>query len=97
MELPRWKLSFTGFLQGTRISSTNSQTQSRLAAREAYFAAFHAAEAYIFEHTGKVASTPRGVRSEFARLARLLLRLPSAPAAANGSEANQTGTDEGDC
>src|SRR5271157_4031107 len=31
---------------------------------------FHAAEAYIFEETGKVAKTHRGVRSEFARLAR---------------------------
>jgi uncharacterized protein (UPF0332 family) len=28
-----------------------------VAAREAYYAAFHAAEAYIFEHTGKVAIT----------------------------------------
>jgi uncharacterized protein (UPF0332 family) len=42
----------------------------RLAAREAYYSAFHAAEAYIFECTGKVATTHRGVRSEFARLAR---------------------------
>lgn len=42
----------------------------RLAARQAYYAAFHAAEAYIFEHTGKVATTHRGVRSEFTRLAR---------------------------
>lgn len=42
----------------------------RLAAREAYYAAFHAAEAYIFEHTGKVAITHRGVRAEFARVAR---------------------------
>ncbi len=41
-----------------------------IAAREAYLAVFHAAEAYIFEHTGKVAKTHRGVRSEFARLAR---------------------------
>jgi uncharacterized protein (UPF0332 family) len=41
-----------------------------IAAREAYLAAFHAAEAYIFEHTGKVAKTHRGVRSEFARLAK---------------------------
>lgn len=41
-----------------------------VAPREAYYAAFHAAEAYIFKHTGKVASTHRGVRSEFARLAR---------------------------
>ena len=42
----------------------------RLAAREAYYAAFHAAEAYIFERTGKAARTHRGVQSEFARLAR---------------------------
>src|SRR2546427_12727039 len=41
-----------------------------IAAREAYIAVFHAAEAYIFEHTGKVATTHRGVRSEFTRLAR---------------------------
>ena len=37
-----------------------------VAAREAYLAA----EAYIFEQSGKVAKTHRGVRSEFARLAR---------------------------
>ena len=41
-----------------------------VAAREAYYAAFHGAEAYIFEHTGKVAPTHKGVRTEFARLAR---------------------------
>jgi uncharacterized protein (UPF0332 family) len=41
-----------------------------VAAREAYYAAFHAAEAYIFEQTGKVGTTHRGVRSELARLAR---------------------------
>jgi len=41
-----------------------------IAAREAYLAAFHAAEAFIFEVTGKVAKTHRGVRSEFARLTR---------------------------
>lgn len=41
-----------------------------VAAREAYYAAFHAAEAYIFEQTDKVARTHRGVRSEFGRLAR---------------------------
>lgn len=40
-----------------------------IAAREAYQAAFHAAEAYIFEQTGKVAKTHRGARTEFARLA----------------------------
>jgi uncharacterized protein (UPF0332 family) len=41
-----------------------------IAAREAYLAVFHAAEAYIFETTGKVAKTHRGVRSEFSRLAK---------------------------
>jgi uncharacterized protein (UPF0332 family) len=41
-----------------------------IAAREAYYAAYHAAEAYIFEQTGKVAITHRGVRGEFGRLAR---------------------------
>jgi len=41
-----------------------------VAAREAYYAAFHAGEVYIFEHTGKVAINHRGVRSEFTRLAR---------------------------
>lgn len=41
-----------------------------VAARGAYYAAYHAAEAYIFEQTGKVATTHRGVRGEFGRLAR---------------------------
>jgi uncharacterized protein (UPF0332 family) len=42
----------------------------KLAARSAYYAAFHAAEGLIFESTGKVAKTHSGVRSEFARLTR---------------------------
>jgi len=42
----------------------------KVAARSAYYAAFHAAEGLIFEHTGKVAKTHSGVRSEFARLTR---------------------------
>jgi uncharacterized protein (UPF0332 family) len=42
----------------------------RVAAREAYLAMFHAAEALIFERTGKIAKTHRGVRAEFVRLAR---------------------------
>jgi uncharacterized protein (UPF0332 family) len=41
---------------------------ARLAARSAYYAAFHAAEALIVERTGKVAKTHSGVRTEFARL-----------------------------
>jgi uncharacterized protein (UPF0332 family) len=41
-----------------------------IVAREAYLAAYHAAEAYLFERTGKAARTHRGLRSEFGRLAR---------------------------
>ena len=41
-----------------------------IVAREAYLAAYHAAEAYLFERTGKAAKTHRGLRSEFGRLAR---------------------------
>ena len=41
-----------------------------VAAREAYLGAFHAAEALLNDRTGKIAKTHRGVRSEFARLAK---------------------------
>ena len=41
-----------------------------IAAREAYYAAFQAAEAYILTRTGRIAKTHKGVRSEFARLAK---------------------------
>jgi uncharacterized protein (UPF0332 family) len=40
----------------------------KLAARCAYYAAFHAAGAYIFERTNKGAKTHSGVRAELARL-----------------------------
>ena len=43
---------------------------ARLAARSAYLAAFHAAEALILTRNGKVAKTHAGVHSEFARLTR---------------------------
>jgi uncharacterized protein (UPF0332 family) len=43
---------------------------AKVAARAAYYSAFHAAEAFIVERTGKIAKTHSGVRSEFARLAR---------------------------
>ncbi len=42
----------------------------QVAAREAYLAAFHAAEAYIFEQTGRTVKTHRGLRATFSRLAR---------------------------
>jgi len=40
------------------------------AGRAAYLAAFHAAQALIFERTGRAVKTHRGVHSEFARLMR---------------------------
>jgi uncharacterized protein (UPF0332 family) len=43
---------------------------AKVAARSAYYAAFHAAEAYIIEKTGRVAKTHSGVRAEFSRLAK---------------------------
>ena len=43
---------------------------AKAAARSAYYAAFHTAEALIFQRTGKIAKTHSGVRSEFARLAK---------------------------
>ncbi len=43
---------------------------ARAAARSAYYAALHTAQAFIVERTGKIAKTHSGVRSEFARLAK---------------------------
>lgn len=40
------------------------------AGRAAYFAAFHAAQALVFEHTGPVTKTHNGVRTEFQRLTK---------------------------
>lgn len=40
------------------------------AGRNAYLAAFHAAQALIFERTGKVAKSHQGVHAEFSRLTR---------------------------
>jgi uncharacterized protein (UPF0332 family) len=40
------------------------------AGREAYLAGFHAAQALIFERTGKSAKTHKGVHAEFQRLTR---------------------------
>ena len=47
------------------------------AGRNAYLAAFHAAQAFILVHTGKAAKTHSGVRSEFARLAKADTRIDS--------------------
>jgi uncharacterized protein (UPF0332 family) len=42
----------------------------RIAGREAYLAAYHAAEALLYERTGNIARTHRGLRVQFARLAQ---------------------------
>ena len=38
------------------------------AGRHAYYAAYHAAQALIFERTGKVSRTHKGVNAQFAKL-----------------------------
>jgi uncharacterized protein (UPF0332 family) len=42
----------------------------RIAGREAYLAAFHGAEALLYERTGKIAKTHRGLRAQFALIAK---------------------------
>jgi uncharacterized protein (UPF0332 family) len=41
---------------------------TKISARSAYYAAFHAAEAFIFERINKAVKTHSGVRTELARL-----------------------------
>jgi len=43
---------------------------SHLAAREAYLAGYHAAEALVYARTGRVAKTHRGLRTRFADIVR---------------------------
>ena len=45
------------------------------AARDAYLAAYHAAQAYIVEHAGKAAKTHNGAHSQFAQLATVEPRI----------------------
>ena len=40
------------------------------AGRSSYLASFHAAQAFIFERTGKIAKSHKGVHTEFARLVK---------------------------
>lgn len=49
----------------------------RQAARLAYYAQFHAAQALIFERTDKVAKTHKGVDREFHKLAKAEPALPA--------------------
>ncbi len=62
LEKARWHLSNARTIAAANIPE--------VAAREAYYAAFHAAECYIFEQTGNIAKTHKGVHGEFSRLAK---------------------------
>lgn len=68
LEKARWHL-----VNARKIAAANIP---EVAAREAYYAAFHAAECYIFEQTGNIAKTHKGVHSEFSRLAKDDLQVP---------------------
>ena len=56
---------------------TLSVSIARQAARLAYYAEFHAAQALIFERTGKVAKTHKGVDRQFHKLAMAESALPA--------------------
>ncbi len=62
------------FLDKARQCLADAQTYQpfvpRIAAREAYLAAFHAAQALVHDRTGAVAKTHRGVRTQFALLTK---------------------------
>lgn len=65
----------TRYLEKARQCLSNGKASlgfglSNDAGRSAYLSAFHAAQALIFERTGKVAKTHQGVQSEFHRLAQ---------------------------
>ena len=55
-------------LKEARIVAASELSQA--AGRAAYLAAYHAAQAFVFDNTGKAAKTHSGVRSEFSRLAK---------------------------
>jgi uncharacterized protein (UPF0332 family) len=54
----------------------------RQAARLSYYAQFHAAQALIFERTGKTAKTHKGVHALFHKLARVEVAIPPGAAVA---------------
>jgi uncharacterized protein (UPF0332 family) len=69
------KLQSNAFLEKARELLEQADANVRIgyadvAGRTAYLAGYHAAQALIFEHHGRVFKTHKGVRSEFARLVR---------------------------
>ncbi|EME70186.1 hypothetical protein H261_09637 [Paramagnetospirillum caucaseum] len=70
----------TGYLDKARRCLAFARTNLDVglgndAGRNAYLAAFHAAQALIFERTGRVAKSHHGVHAEFNRLAQDEARL----------------------
>lgn len=64
-----------GYLEKARACLGYAKTNLRVelgndAGRNAYLAAFHAAQALIFERSGKVAKSHQGVHAEFSRIAK---------------------------
>ena len=64
-----------GFLEKAQKLLTEADVMlgvklNEAAGRTAYLAAFHVAQAFIFEHLGKVVKTHNGVQAEFLRLTK---------------------------
>lgn len=69
------KPEVAGYLEKARESLDEAKTicgvgLASVAARSAYYAAFHAAQALIVSQTGKAVKTHSGLRSEFNRIAK---------------------------
>ena len=69
------KIQSAAFLDQADVMLTRAERMLSVglneeAARAAYLACFHVAQAYIFERTGSASKTHRGVQTEFFRLSR---------------------------
>jgi uncharacterized protein (UPF0332 family) len=64
-----------GFIRAAEEALADARTilaagVPRQAARMAYYSQFHAAHAFIFERTGRIAKTHKGVSTQFHKLAK---------------------------
>lgn len=69
------KLQTAAFLESAQTALDDAKTIASVgvhaqAARLAYFVQFHAAQAFIFERTGKTNKTHKGVQTSFHKLAK---------------------------
>ena len=69
------KAGTASYLQNAAVSLTKADGNLAIgfadeAGRHAYYGAFHAAQALIFERTNKVAKTHRGVAAQFHKLTK---------------------------